>query len=209
MLPGVVTTFWVGLPGAPALRQLLESMLAEGALESSSVLVLAFQSSIFLVEGSSDGLAAGDHFLSPGRMCLTHSVPDEVSRFCAVSVWELAFLAPLGLTVDCCRIQWRRSSRKLLRFPWGLGLPVLSLDWVLLTSSLFFPGSSHPGCHGSLSRVSTSLVWSTGWFWLLGAGSRPVGPLRSLASSHSGVCAMRVGVPPCSLAHCGAPGLVA
>ena len=47
---------------------------------------------------------------------------------------------------------------------------------------------------GSLSQVSTSPVWSTGCFWLLGAGSRPVGPLRSLASSHSGVCAVRVGV---------------
>ena len=51
-------------------------MLAEGALESPSVLVLAFQSSLFLVEGSSDGLAAGDRFLSPGRMCLIHSVHD-------------------------------------------------------------------------------------------------------------------------------------
>ena len=201
-LPGVVTTFRVCLPRAPALRQVLEAMLAEGALESPSVLVLAFQSSLFLVEGSSDGLAAGDRFLSPGRMCLTHSVHDEVSRFCAVSVWELAFLAPLGRTVDYCWAQRRRSSRKLLRFPWGLGLPVLSLDWVLLTSSLSFPGSSHPVCHGSLSRVSTSPVWSTCWFWLLGAGIRPVGPLHSLASSYSGVCAMRVGVPPlfpCSL----------
>ena len=72
------------LPRAPALRQVLEAMLAEGALESPSV--LAFRSSLFLVEGSSDGLAAGDHFLSPAQMCLTHSVHDEVSRFCAVSV---------------------------------------------------------------------------------------------------------------------------
>ena len=54
------------------------------------------------------------------------------------------------------------SSRKLLRFPCGLGLPVLSLDCELLTSSLSSPGSSHPGCHGSLSRVSTKPVWSTG-----------------------------------------------
>ena len=56
----------------------------------------------------------------------------------------------------------------------------------------------------------TSLVWSSGRFWLLGAGSRPVSPLRSLAPSHSGVCAVRVGVPPpCFLAHCGAPWLMA
>ena len=85
-LPSVVTTFRVCLPRAPALLQVLEAMIAEGALESPSVLVLAFQSSLFLVEGLSDGLAAGDRFLSPGRMCLTHSVHDEVSRFCAVSV---------------------------------------------------------------------------------------------------------------------------
>ena len=70
---------------------------------------------------------------------------------------------------------------------------------------MFSPGV----CRGSLSRVSTSPVWSSGCFWLLGAGSRPVDPLRSLALSHSGVCAVRVGVPPCSLAHCGAPWLMA
>ena len=40
------TTFRVCLPRAPALRRVLEAMLAEGALESPSVLVLAFQSSI-------------------------------------------------------------------------------------------------------------------------------------------------------------------
>ena len=85
-LPGVVTTFRVCLPRAPALRQVLVAMLAEGVLESPSVLVLAFHSSLFLVSGSSDGLAAGDRFLSPGRMSLNHSVPVEISRFCAVSV---------------------------------------------------------------------------------------------------------------------------
>ena len=79
-------TFRVCLPRAPALRQVLEAMLAEGPLESPSVLVLALHSSLFLVEGSSDGLAAGDCFLSPGWMCLNHSVPVELSRFCAVSV---------------------------------------------------------------------------------------------------------------------------
>ena len=68
-LPGVVMTFPVCLPRAPALRQVFVAMLAEGALESPSVLVLAFHSSLFLVEGSSDGSAPGDRFLSPGRMC--------------------------------------------------------------------------------------------------------------------------------------------
>ena len=40
------TTFWVCLPRALALRQVLEAMLAEGALELPSVLVLAFQLSL-------------------------------------------------------------------------------------------------------------------------------------------------------------------
>ena len=111
-------TFRVCLPWAPALRQVLfEAMLAEGALESPLVLVLAFHSSLFLVRGSSYGSATGDRFLSPGRMCLNHSVPVEISRFCAVSVGDLAFLTPLDLSVYYCRIQWRRPSRKLLRFP--------------------------------------------------------------------------------------------
>ena len=85
-LPGVITMFWACLPRAPSLRQVPEAILAEGALESPSVLVLAFHSSLFLVEGSSDGLAASDRFLFPGQMCLSHSVPVELSRFCAVSV---------------------------------------------------------------------------------------------------------------------------
>ena len=85
-LPGVVTTLRVCLPWAPALRQVLEAMLAEGALESPSILVLAFHSSLSLVEGSSDGLAAGARFLPPGRLCLTHSVRVEFSRFCAISL---------------------------------------------------------------------------------------------------------------------------
>ena len=85
-LLGVVTTFRVCLPRAPALRQVLVAMLAEGALESPSVLVLAFHSSLFLVGGSSDGSVPGDRFLSSGRMCLIHSVLVEFNRFCAVSV---------------------------------------------------------------------------------------------------------------------------
>ena len=51
-LPGVVTTFPVCLPRAPALRQVLVAVLAEGALESPSVPVLAFHSSLFLGGGS-------------------------------------------------------------------------------------------------------------------------------------------------------------
>ena len=75
------------------------SLLAEGALESPSVLVLAFHSSLFLVGGLSDGSAPGDRFFSPEQMCLIHSVSVELSRFCAVSIGELAFLPPLDLSV--------------------------------------------------------------------------------------------------------------
>ena len=141
----VVTTLRVCLPRAPALRQVLEAVLVEGALELPSILVLAFHSSLSFVEGSSDGLAASVRSPSPGRLCLTHSVRVEFRRLCAISLLGLAFLAPLGLTVVFCRIQWRRSARKLLRFPCGWGLSVLSLDQVLLTSSLSSPGHSLPG----------------------------------------------------------------
>ena len=85
--PVSFTTFRVCLPRAPALRQVLEAMLAEGALESSSVLSW-LSSRLFLVERSSDGLASGDRFLSPGRMCLARSIHDGDSRFCSVSVRE-------------------------------------------------------------------------------------------------------------------------
>ena len=45
-LPGVVMTFPVRLSRAPAFRQVRVAMLAEGSLESPSVLVLAFHSSL-------------------------------------------------------------------------------------------------------------------------------------------------------------------
>ena len=82
LFPSYATRCRYDVPGVLASG----SGLAEGALESPSVLVLAFHSSLFLVRGSSDGSATGDRFLSPGRMCLIHSVPVEISRFCAVSV---------------------------------------------------------------------------------------------------------------------------
>ena len=59
-LLGVVSTSPVCLSRAPAFRQVRVAMLAEGSVESPSVLVLAFHSSLFLVEGSSDGSAPGD-----------------------------------------------------------------------------------------------------------------------------------------------------
>ena len=73
-LPGVVMTFPVCLSRAPALRQVSLAMLAEGTLESPSVLVLAFHSSLFLVEGSSDGSAPGDRFPLPWADVFIHAV---------------------------------------------------------------------------------------------------------------------------------------
>ena len=53
-----------------------------------------------------------------------------------------------------CRIQWRRPSRKLLRFPRGLGLPVLSMVWVPIDFFPVLPWVFSPGFgRGSLSRV--------------------------------------------------------
>ena len=95
-LPGVVMTFPVCLPRAPALRQVLVAVLAEGALESPSVLVLAFHSSLFLVGGSSDGSAPGDRFLSPGRMCLIHSVSVEVQLLLRCLYWRIGFSSSSG-----------------------------------------------------------------------------------------------------------------
>ena len=59
-LHGVVSASPVCLSRAPAFRQVRVAMLAEGSVKSPSVLVLAFHSSLFLVEGSSDGSAPGD-----------------------------------------------------------------------------------------------------------------------------------------------------
>ena len=112
-LPGVVTTFRVCLPRAPALRQVLVAVLAEGALESPSVLVLAFHLSLFLVGGSSDGSATGDRFLSPGR-CVSFTPFRLSSVASALSLSESWFF---WICRCYCQIQRRRPSRKLLRFP--------------------------------------------------------------------------------------------
>ena len=93
-LHGVVSTSPVCLSRAPAFRQVRVAMLAEGSVESPSVLVLAFHSSLFLVEGSSDGSAPGDRFLSPGRLCLFTPFSVEISRFGAISSGVMGFSSP-------------------------------------------------------------------------------------------------------------------
>ena len=99
-LHGVVSTSPVCLSRAPAFRQVRVAMLAEGSVESPSVLVLAFHSSLFLVKGSSDGSAPGDRFLSPGRLCLFTSVfllRSVASALSLLGSW--AFLPPLSVSL--------------------------------------------------------------------------------------------------------------
>ena len=94
-LRGVVLTSPVCFSRAPAFRQVRVAMLAEGSFESPSILVLAFHSSLFLVEVSSDGSAPGDRFLSLGgcvhsRRFQLRSVASALSL-----LGEWAFLPPL------------------------------------------------------------------------------------------------------------------
>ena len=73
-----------------------------------------------------------------------------------------------------------------------------TVDFFPVFPMVFAPGLSY----GFRLRQSDRLVG------LFGAGILTVSPVLSLASSHSGVCVMRVGVHPCSLSHCSASWLV-
>ena len=168
-LPGVVMTFPVCLPRAPALRQVLVAMLAEGALESPSVLVLAFHSSLFLVEGSSDGSAPGDHFLSPGLVC-------SFTPFRLRSVASVLFLLGSGLffLLWFCRFTvgssgafprgnfWGSREGWVFQFsPWGV-----LFDFVPVLSWVFSPGFDRvppsPGCDFT-GLVAWSLLAPRSW----------------------------------------------
>ena len=97
-LHGVVSTSPVCLSRAPAFRQVRVAMLAEGSVESPSVLVLAFHSSLFLVEGSSDGSAPGGRS-SPLDGCvysLRFWLRSVASALSLLGSW--AFLSPLSVS---------------------------------------------------------------------------------------------------------------
>ena len=159
----------VCLPRAPALRQVLVAMLAEGTLESPSVLVLAFHSSLFLVEGSSDGSAPGDRFLSLGGCVHSRRFGwDQSLRRCLY--WGVGFSSSSDLSVFC-RIQWHLSSRKLLGVPVRVGSSSSLHGWVLfdfvpVLSWVFSPGfgrgppSSGCDCTG---LVAWSLLAPRSW----------------------------------------------
>ena len=67
------------MPWVPALQQVLEAVLAEGALELPSILVLAFHSSFSFVEESSDGLASSVRALLDGFVSLALFVLSSVA----------------------------------------------------------------------------------------------------------------------------------
>ena len=81
----VVTTLRVHL------RQVLEAVLAEGALESPSILVLTFHSSLSFVEELSDGLAASVRALLDGCASLTPFVLSSVA-YARSHSWVWPFL---------------------------------------------------------------------------------------------------------------------
>ena len=98
-LHGGVSTSPVCLSRAPAFRQVRVAMLAEGSVESPSVLVLAFHSSLFLVKGSSDGSAPGDRS-SPLDGCvysLRFLLSSVASALSLLGSW--AFLPPLSVSL--------------------------------------------------------------------------------------------------------------
>ena len=162
--------------------------------------MLAFHSSLFLVEGSSDGSAPGDRFLSPGRLCLftPFLVGDQSLRRCLswgnglfFLLWSVSLLSD---TVAPFLEETVRSSRR------SLSLPVLSMVEFCLTWFLSFPGCSPPGLVGFLPLSGgTAPVWSPGCFWLLGAGGRLASPLWLRAPSFSGVGACGHQSSPCFL----------
>ena len=98
-LHGGVSTSPVCLSRAPAFRRVRVAMLAEGSVESPSVLVLAFHSSLFLVKGSSDGSAPGDRS-SPLDGCvysLRFLLSSVASALSLLGSW--AFLPPLSVSL--------------------------------------------------------------------------------------------------------------
>ena len=154
-LHGVVSTSPVCLSRAPAFRQVRVAMLAEGSVESPSVLVLAFHSSLFLVEGSSDGSAPGDRS-SPLDGCvysLRFWLRSVTSALSLLGSW--AFLPPLSVSLLSDVVapfleETGRSSRRFYVFQ--------SSTW---WSSVWL--SSYPFL-GVLTRVWSGFSPSLGWY---------------------------------------------
>ena len=107
-----------------------------------------------------------------------------------------------------CWIQWRRPSRKLLRFPCGLGLPVLSMVGVLFDFFPVLPWVFSPGVGVAPSPrfdFTGLVVWSLlaprSWelpsqssafsrsvaFWRLCSASYSPPLVSSLTAAHLGI----------------------
>ena len=204
LFPSYATRCRYDVAGVLASSSGLAALLAEGALESPSILVLSFHSSLFLVGGSSDGSATGDRFLSPGRMCLItpFRLRSVASALSLSESWLFLFL----WICRCVTVGSSGAVSQTFEVPMRVGssssLHGLSSDWV------FSPGV----CRGSLSRVLTSPVWSllAPRSWEPASWSTPF----SRSVTFWRLCGASWSPPtptphPCSLAHCGAPWLVA
>ena len=108
LFPSCATRGRFAVPGVlvsgSGLSQVRVAMLAEGSVESPSVLVLAFHSSLFLVEGSSDGSAPGDRS-SPLDGC----------------VYSLRFLLRSVASALSLLGSWAFSSSSVCQFTVGSG----------------------------------------------------------------------------------------
>ena len=120
LFPSYATECRYDVPGVLASGSSLAasacSCACEGALESPSVVVLAFHSSLFLVGGSSDGSLLVI-VSSPLGGCVSFTLFRLSSVVSALSLSESWLFFLLWICRCYCRIQWRRPSRKLLRFP--------------------------------------------------------------------------------------------
>ena len=117
------------------------------------------------MEWSSDGLAAGDRFLSPGRLCLTHSVHVELSRLCAVSLWGVGFSCASGPDSGLLSVLVAPFLEETIEVPMWVGssssLPGLStVDFFPVFPRVFSPGVVMAPSHGFRLRRSGRLVAS-------------------------------------------------
>ena len=143
-LPGVVTMFRVCLPRAPALRQVLVAVLAEGGLESPSVLVLLSIRLSSLWEGRLMGQRlvivssplGGCVSFTPFRLCSVASALSLSESWLFFLLWICRWYCGSGGAVPQGNFCGSHEGWVFRFSPWFE---------FCLTSSLSFPGCSHPG----------------------------------------------------------------
>ena len=188
------------LPRAPALRQVLEAVLARGALESPSIIVLAFHSSLSFVEGSSDGLASCVRALLDGCVSLAPFMLSSVTSARAHSSgWLFLLLWPDGGFLSVTVAPFLKETIEVPM--WVESFSSLSgsstVDCFPVFPRAFSPGVVMAPSPGFRLRRSGRLG-----FWLRGACfSQSFHSVCSLCHILA-FCAMRVGILPCSLTRC-------